>query len=129
MRRILHHPDFQTLESLWRSVDMLVRRLETGGSLQIVLYDISAEEIAADLAAADDLEESGLYKLLVERPRQEAAQGPLGAVLGLYTFEETPPPAELLRRTAPLTAAAGAPFVTGSGQNGRAAVWERVCKA
>src|SRR3546814_7389721 len=57
MRRILHHPDFQTLESLWRSVDMLVRRLETGGSLQIVLYDISAEEIAADLAAADDLEE------------------------------------------------------------------------
>src|SRR5215813_12537299 len=30
MNAILHHPDFQALESAWRALDFLVRRLETG---------------------------------------------------------------------------------------------------
>jgi type VI secretion system protein ImpC len=53
MRRILHHPDFQAAEALWRGIEMLVRRIETGAAMEIVLYDVSAEELAADLAAAD----------------------------------------------------------------------------
>src|SRR5580765_361786 len=61
MRSILHHPDFQSVEALWRSVDMLVRRLETDEQLQIVLYDITAEELAADLSKADALENCGIY--------------------------------------------------------------------
>jgi type VI secretion system protein ImpC len=28
MRSVLHHPDFQSFEALWRSVDLLVRRLK-----------------------------------------------------------------------------------------------------
>src|SRR6185436_13626175 len=68
MRSVIHHPDFQTFESLWRSVDLLVRRLETDEQLQIVLYDVTAEELAADLSQADSLENSGFYKLLVEQP-------------------------------------------------------------
>ena len=60
---------FSPSKRLWRSVDMLVRRLETDEHLQIVLYDVTAEEIAADLSKADALENSGLYKLLVEQPR------------------------------------------------------------
>src|SRR6266478_1269409 len=98
MRTVLHHPDFQSFESLWRSVDLLVRRLETDEHLQIVLYDITAEEIAADLSKADTLENCGLYKLLVEQPALDASQGPFAVVLGNYLFEQTPPHAELLGR-------------------------------
>jgi len=36
LRSVLHHSDFQSFEALWRSVDMLVRRLETDEKLQIV---------------------------------------------------------------------------------------------
>jgi type VI secretion system protein ImpC len=112
MRKILHHPDFQTLESIWRSVDMLTRRLETGTQLQIVLYDISAEEFAADLASEDSLEKTGLYKLLVEQPALDANQGALSAFIGAYVFEQTAPQAELLGRIAKLAALAGAPFIS-----------------
>src|SRR3954471_9811086 len=98
MRNVLHHPDFQSFEALWRSVDMLVRRLETDEQLQIVLYDITADEIAADLSKADALENSGLYKLLIEQPAMDAAQGPFAVVIGNYLFEQTPPHAELLGR-------------------------------
>ena len=111
MRRVLHHPDFQAAEALWRSMDLLTRRIETGAKMQIVLYDVSAEEWAADLAAADALESSGLYGMLVEQPSMDADQGALSAVIGLYGFELSPPHADLLGRMAQIAAAAGAPFV------------------
>ena len=117
MRRVLHHPDFQAAEGLWRGVEFLVRRIETGARLQIVLYDISAEELAADLAAADALETSALYALLVEQPALDAQQGPLSLIAGLYGFEATPPHADLLGRVAQVAAAAGAPFVAGIGSD------------
>lgn len=113
MRRVLHHPDFQAAESLWRGLDFLTRRIETGARLQIVLYDISAEELAADLAATDRLEDTGLYSLLVEQPAQDAGQGPLSVLASFYHFEPTPPHADLLGRIAQLAAAAGAPFIAG----------------
>ncbi len=115
MRRVLHHPDFQAAEATWRGVDMLVRRVETGARTEIVLYDVSAEELAADLAATDALEETGLYGMLVEQPALDAHQGALSAVVGLYGFELTPPHADLLARAAQVAAAAGAPFVAGIG--------------
>ncbi|HND52259.1 MAG TPA: type VI secretion system contractile sheath large subunit [Pirellulaceae bacterium] len=111
MRSVLHHPDFQALESLWRSVDLLVRRVETSNNLQIVLLDITAEEIAADLSQAASIEESGLYKLLVEQPAADAQQGPYALMLGAYTFDQIPPHVELLGRIAKLSVLAGAPFL------------------
>lgn len=113
MRRVLHHPDFQAAEALWRGVEFLVRRIQTGARLEIVLYDLSAEEFAADLAAADALEETGLYDLLVAAPAQDAQQGPLSVLVGLYGFDLVPPHADLLGRAARIAAAAGAPFIAG----------------
>ncbi|MFZ0017467.1 MAG: type VI secretion system contractile sheath large subunit [Acetobacteraceae bacterium] len=113
MRRVLHHPDFQAAEAIWRGVEFLVRRIETGERMEIVLYDVSAEEFAADIAATDALEETGLYGMLVEQPALDAAQGRLSAIIGLYGFELAPPHADLLGRVARIAAAARAPFVAG----------------
>jgi len=112
MRRVLHHPDFQAAEAQWRALDLLVRRIETGPRAQVVLYDVSAEEWAADLAATDVLEDTGLYAMLAEQPAMDANQGPFSAVVGLYGFELSPPHADLLGRMAQVAAAAGAPFVS-----------------
>ena len=111
MRAVLHHADFQTLESLWRGADFLLRRLETGPGLQVHLIDLSAEEFAADLSASSDLAETALYKLLVDNPSQDKTGG-YSLLCGLYHFEATPPHAELLGRIAKIAKQAGAPFVT-----------------
>lgn len=110
MRLVLHHPDFQSVEAQWRSLDLIARTVETDDNLDIVLYDISAEEIAADLAAVDDLSETGLYELLGEGTAD--GRGNFSALVGLYTFEETPPHAELLGRVARLAAHIDAPFIS-----------------
>lgn len=110
MRMVLHHPDFQAVESQWRSLDLLARRIETDSSLEIVLYDVSAEELAADLSAQEDLAQSGLYRLLTDVMDPEEGEGGFSALFGLYTFEETPPHAELLARIGLVAAHVDAPF-------------------
>ncbi len=112
MRLVLHHPDFQAVESQWRSLDMLARRIETDSKLEIVLFDVSAEELAVDLAAQEDLSESGLFRLLNEPLDPEVGEGGFSALFGLYTFEETPPHAELLARIAKVAQHVDAPFFT-----------------
>ena len=112
MRALLHHPDFQTIESLWRGVDFVLRRLETSHQLQVHLIDISAEELAADLSSVSDLCDAGLYKLLVETPAQDA-DGGYTYVAGCYQFDATPPHAELLGRAAMVASHAGASLLTG----------------
>ena len=112
MRAVLHQPDFQNTEALWRGVDFLLRKVETGSQLEVHLIDISAEELAADLSGVSDLSESGLYQALVSRA-SESVDGGYTWVAGLYHFEATPPHAELLGRMAQVAAHAGAPFITG----------------
>ena len=108
MRMVLHHPEFQSVEAQWRMLDLITRSVETDAKLDIVLYDISAEELAADLAAQDDLTQSGFCDLLVEGTPD--GRGRFSAVCGFYTFEETPPHAELLGRIAKVCAHVNAPF-------------------
>jgi pilus assembly protein FimV len=111
MRLVLHHPDFQALEAQWRSLDLIARRVETDVKLQITLYDISAEEIATDIAQSEDLAQTGLFKLLNAPLEEEGGVG-YSALFGMYTFEETPPHAELLARVAQIAAHVQAPFFT-----------------
>jgi len=111
MRAVLHQSEFQNLEALWRGMDMILRRIETGPSLQVLLVDVSAEEFAADLSGASDLSETGLYSMLVDKPSQDK-NGGVSMILGLYQFEPTPPHAELLGRMAKIAKLANAPFIT-----------------
>ena len=45
LRDILHHPDFQALESLWRAVHLLTRRFETGPDFTLELIDFTRAEL------------------------------------------------------------------------------------
>jgi pilus assembly protein FimV len=111
MRLILHHPEFQSVEAQWRSLDLIARSVETDDTLDVVLYDVSAEEIATDLATADDLATSGFVRLLTNDQLDEPnGRGGYSALLGLYSFEETPPHAEILGRIAQVAAHVDAPF-------------------
>jgi len=65
MRKIMHHKQFQNIESAWRSLDRLVRRAETDQQLKLFIVDISQQELILDAIANDSFEQSNLYKLLV----------------------------------------------------------------
>ena len=61
MRRLLHNPQFQALEAVWRAVHFMVKRIRSGKAVKLYLLDVSRNELASDLAA-DDVTQSQLYK-------------------------------------------------------------------
>jgi type VI secretion system protein ImpC len=111
MRGILHHPEFQALESAWRGLFFLVRRLETGEALKLFLLDISKDGLARDLRGTDDLRRTALYRVLVHDAVQLPGGEPWALLAGIYTFSPQPDDIELLARIGLLAKEAGAPFV------------------
>jgi type VI secretion system protein ImpC len=111
LRSVLHDPHFQALESAWRAVDFLVRRLETSAALQVHLIDASKAELAADLADADDPTKSDTYRILVEASVGTAGAAPWALIVGLFTVDAGAEDVALLRRLGRVARAAGAPFI------------------
>lgn len=110
LRSLLHHPDFQALESVWRGLDLLVRNFGGEENLKLFFVDISKEELAADLQAQDGLDSSGLFKLI----RHQAEDQPWAAWLGQCSFGGSLGDIELLDRLAKLAAQVGAPLIAGA---------------
>src|SRR5580658_2870183 len=75
MRAVLHHPKFQSLESAWRGLYFLVRRLETGENLRVYLLDLPQAELtsAALRRAVGDVEWALLAGLYYFGPKDEDA--------------------------------------------------------
>ncbi len=108
LRAILHHPDFQALESVWRSVDFLVRRVETDANLKLFIIDLSKATLAAELESVAELRSSVFYKVLADLP---PGTPPWTLVVGNYQFADTREDVEMLGRIAQIAASAGAPFI------------------
>ncbi len=111
LREVLHHPEFQALESLWRGAHLLVRRLETGPDLTIELIDLTRAELEGDLLTAAPLETTAAFKRLVE-PRVGTEGGrPWTFLVGDFTFGPSRRDVALLWRLGQVARLAGAPFV------------------
>jgi type VI secretion system protein ImpC len=111
LREVLHHPDFQALESLWRSVDFLVRRVETDAQLRLFLIDVTQSEVAADLASGTPVQDSSLCRLLVESTVGTPGAEPWAVIASGYVFGPDAADLELLGRLATLARMAGAPWL------------------
>ena len=107
LRALLHHPEFQALEALWRGVDFLTRRLETDGTLRVYLVDVPRAMLDRELATDEGTERSSLWRLAVN-----GIDGAPWAVLaGAYTFGAGEDDAALLARIARIARAAGTVFI------------------
>jgi type VI secretion system protein ImpC len=101
LRVLLHHPCIQSLESLWRGVDFVVRRLDTGDSLEVQIVDVSREELVADLSS-DDFGRGVIARLL-------GGAGTWSLLVAAYDFG--PDDVPLLGKLATLGRVAGAPWL------------------
>ena len=110
MRAILHNPDLQALEAAWRALFLLVRQLETGSQLKLYLFDISKQELEADLTSPD-LRNTGTYRLLVEQSVGTHGAEPWSIILGNYRFGPGDEDRQILSRMAHICHRAGAPFL------------------
>jgi len=111
MRALMHSAEFQALEAAWRAVFFLVQRLECGPALKLYLFDISKQELAADINQADNLRDTSFFRKFGTKAAGESGWSLLA---GNYTFDNSREDVELLARIALLAARAGAPFLAGA---------------
>ena len=112
MRALLHAPAFQQLESAWRGVQWLISSLELDEQLQLHLFDVSREDLLDDVVAAQGrIDQTGVYKALVDRWRNQPGGQGWSVIAGLYSFGPSVEDIGLLAALGVLASQAGGPFL------------------
>jgi len=115
MRKVMHHPQFQQLESAWRSLYLLVKRLETDQNLKLFIVDISAQEIIDDANQAESFEQSGVYKVLHES-RATAGRKAFNLVMVDATFGKNTDGLSALSQLGETVSAMNASLISGGSE-------------
>ena len=113
---VLHHDDFQKLESAWRGLHHLVSHTETDEMLKIRVMNISKQDLGKTLKRykGTNWDQSPLFKRLYEEEYGQFGGEPFGCLVGDYFFDQTAPDVELLGEMAKICAAGHAPFIAGA---------------
>ena len=110
---ILHHADFQQLESAWRGLHYLVNNTETDEMLKIRVMNISKNDLGKTLKRYKGTawDQSPIFKKVYEEEYGQFGGEPFGCLVGDYYFDHSPPDVELLGEMGKIAAAAHAPFI------------------
>ncbi|MBL8760292.1 MAG: type VI secretion system contractile sheath large subunit [Phycisphaerae bacterium] len=113
INQIIHHADFQQLESAWRGLHHLVNNTETDETLKIRVMNISKKDLSKTLGKFKGTawDQSPIFKRLYEDEFGTPGGQPYGCLVGDYYFDHTPPDVELLSGIAQVASASHAPFM------------------
>lgn len=116
VNQILHHEDFQQLESAWRGLHYLVNNTETDEMLKIRFMPISKKELGKTIKKFKGTawDQSPLFKKVYEQEFGQLGGEPYGCLVGDYSFSHSAPDVEILQGMAQISAAAHAPFIAGA---------------
>ena len=110
---ILHHADFQKLESGWRGLHYLVNNTETDEMLKVRVMNITKNDLGKTLKKFKGTawDQSPIFKRVYEEEYGQFGGEPFGCLVGDYYFDQSPPDVELLSEMAKVSAAAHTPFI------------------
>lgn len=112
LNEVLHHPQFQKIESTWRGLKYLLDQSETSEMLKIKILNVTKKEVHRDLELASEFDQSALFKKIYEEEFGVFGGAPFGALIGDYEFGRGPEDLDLLERVSQVAASAHAPFIS-----------------
>ena len=113
--QIIHHADFQKLESGWRGLKMVIDRTDFRENIKLELLSVSKEELLEDFEDAPDVTKAGLYKHAYSAEYGQFGGQPYGAIISNYQFGPGAQDVSLLGHVASVCAMSHAPFIGGAG--------------
>ncbi len=108
---ILHHANFQKMETSWRSLKFLVDRTDFKKNVKIDILDVSKEDVAEDFEDAPETIQSGLYKHVYTDEYDTPGGEPYGAIISNFDFSSSPSDISLLQEIAKVSSSCHCPFV------------------
>jgi type VI secretion system protein ImpC len=111
LNEIMHHEQFQKLESSWRGLNYLVQQTETSERLKIKVLNVQKKELLKDMEKAAEFDQSMLFKKIYEEEFGMFGGHSYGVMLGDYEFGFGPQDMSLLEKISGVAASAHAPFI------------------
>ncbi len=115
MTEILHHKEFQKMESSWRSLKFLIDRTDFRENIKISVVNISKDDLLDDFEDAPEVPKSGLYRNIYTAEYGQFGGQPYGAMIANYDFGPGPQDMKLLGYVGSVAAMAHAPFIAAAG--------------
>ena len=88
MDEILHHPTFQSLESSWRGLQLLVERTDFRENIKIEILNVSKEDLLEDFEDSPEVMQAGLYKHIYTAEYGQFGGQPVGAIIANYFMSQ-----------------------------------------
>ena len=112
--QIMHHPDFQKLESAWRGLYWLVGRTDFSQNIKLELLQATKDELLDDFKdCGGDTKLSGLYKHLYDSAYGTPNGKPFGAMVLNYEFAHGEKDVSLLSYVAEVASMSHSPVIGG----------------
>lgn len=112
---ILHHPEYQKLESAWRGLKFVIDHTDFRENIKVELLNVSKQDLMTDFEDAPEITKSGLYKIAYTAEYGTFGGKPYGAIFSNYDFGPGPQDIQLLQNCAAVSAMSHAPFFGAAG--------------
>ena len=109
---VMHHPEFQKLESTWSGLRYLCKHTSTGALMKIRIFNANKAELVRDFKTAIDFDQSALFKKVYEEEFGTFGGAPFGTLIGDYQISRQPEDMYFVEQMAHVAAAAHAPFLS-----------------
>ncbi|MBS0304368.1 MAG: type VI secretion system contractile sheath large subunit [Proteobacteria bacterium] len=119
VNQILHHADFQQMESAWRGLHYLINNTESDEMLKVKVFNVSKAELGKTLKRYKGTawDQSPIFKKVYTEEYDQFGGHPFGCLVGDYFFDHSAPDVEILGEMAKIAAASHAPFIAGANPN------------
>lgn len=112
---IMHHEQFQKLESAWRGLKLVVDRTNFRENCKVQIVNVSKNDLLQDFEDAPEIVKSGLYKLVYTENYGQFGGEPIGSIVANYDFGPGPQDIRLLQNCAAVATMSHAPFIAAAG--------------
>ena len=109
---IMHHENFQKMESSWRGLKFLVDNTNFRSNIGIDILNVSKDDLREDLEDSPEILQSGLFHHMYKSEYDQAGGQPYGAIVGDYYFDNSSADVAMLRNLSKVGAGCHAPFLS-----------------
>ncbi|MBU2546852.1 MAG: type VI secretion system contractile sheath large subunit [Proteobacteria bacterium] len=108
---ILHHSDFQALESAWRGLKYLVDQTDFRENIGLEIISIDKDDLLEDFEESLEVTRSGLYKQVYTTEYGQFGGKPFAAVIANYALGPGPRDIRLMQNMAAAATMAHSPVI------------------
>ncbi len=112
---IMHHSQFQNLESSWRGLKLLIDRTDFRENIKVQLLSVSKDDLLDDFEDAPEVVKSGLYKQVYTSEFGQFGGEPVGVMISNYQLSPSTPDVKLMQHVSSVAAMSHAPFIASAG--------------